>query len=153
MLGFWCLGLWISVEVQLFSCFRALLMRIKRAHSVPERWGNLTARLTLLAARCPYLCSASQWASWSSLTDSSLGILYGFDLTEPWNKHCWTMIRAKTNLVEVVIVTCFQLLPGLPHCLLSKRVIVNENMLTSRSQGCLGHFHLVPPCEEERWHI
>jgi len=42
MLGFWCSDLWISVEVQLFCCFRALLMRIKRAHSVPGRWANLT---------------------------------------------------------------------------------------------------------------
>jgi len=42
MLGFWCSDLWISVEVQLFDYFRVSLMRIKRAHSVPGRWGNLT---------------------------------------------------------------------------------------------------------------
>jgi len=47
MLGFWCSGLWISVEVQLFGCFRASLMRIKRAHSVPGQWGNLTGALML----------------------------------------------------------------------------------------------------------
>ena len=48
MLGFWCSDLWISVEVQLFGCFRVSLMRIKRAHSVPGRWGNLTESREIL---------------------------------------------------------------------------------------------------------